>query len=454
MLNVHFIVLAILELALIHQCLFEPAQLAFPLFTAPSSISFLRRFAPRSGKRRRNSLVDSNDALFANLTESTNNLSNRQTTTTTTTTDVRNPFYEFYRLPPNDFLHSLLPVLQSPTIEILNHLNHHLSHPHSSLNNDLAGRLDNRLDRLDRLSHPTEYNHHQLINSNHLQSAHLHHQPILIHSPSRTVQRHYSFYHLHPHHSSSSHPTSHQSNRFSNHHLPIVNQSPFALLSKVQQLKHKLKQPKGHTPSSKLDYLNKLKSLKQFNKSKFSHLPVQLAKFDQQTTISPLNANGLTTISTSRTGYLQIGSTAHQNQFSLDTEGEDYLDNNNNLENNSNSLDQESTGYNQLSKLPNNDSSTLINNTGSGNQLTPTVTNLIKNDLEQLFKQLKPNFVNFNHHQTDTDDQLDLKSKYAYDLIGSNSTITNFDNQDINNQNVQVDFRERTAPDSMCFFVV
>jgi len=442
MLNVHFTVLAILELALIHQCLFEPAQLAFPLFTAPSSISFLRRFAPQIDKSNRRR-VDSSYELLNNLNQSSVvKLRNAKS--------IRNPFVEFYKLPPNDFLHNVLqPVLQSPTIEILNHLNHHLAHRTSS--NDLNTR---RLDHRTNYNH--DYNNHQLINSNHQPTAHqshLHHQPILI-APST---RHY-YYHL-PHLTHLLH-TPHQlnnknnnNNRYSTHysHRSIVNQTPFSLLSKVQQLKHKLKQQK-----TKLDYnLSKLKSLKNTKQQPAQSTISSSGTFEQigLTTLATVPSSSL------RTGYLQIGSTAHQNQFSLDSEGDDYVENSSNdLEQISNDLVNYNHNYEHLAKTElqttdNNVKTTkidvLTNQTGNSNNadlLTQSkVTSLFKNDLEHLLKQIKPNFVNFNHHQTATADQLDLKSKYAYDLIGTN-TSTNFNNQDIN-QNVEVNFKERTAPD-------
>lgn len=464
MLNVYFTVLAILELALLHQCLPDRTQLAnFPLFTAPSSISLLRRFAPRfrstSIKRQRNSLVDKrNDhestSLFTNLTS------------------FHNPFYEFYlHQSQNDFITNLLPVLQTPTIDLLNH-HYHLNHLNHQFNNDLSNRLDNRLESrldnsLDNRLEPVKTSN-QLINSNQYNQNPQHsQQSILIHHPIQ--QHHYSFYHLHPHlvHHKQQHQNVHHPNlntqvlnRISNLNLPIVNQNqrPFSLLNKVQQLKQKLKQQKSKLRQSKLlDYqLKNIKSLSKLNHfNKLTHQNNLRTKFDQQTTISPLSEqkNSLTTIST-RTGYLEIGSTAHLNQFGLETEGEDdlqYLDTNNNLDN---SLDESNNKSNELSdKIENNK---IVNSKFEANNLNESSTNqtgnvinlivptsLIKNDLEQLLKQIKPNFVNYNH-------QLDLKSKYAYDLIGSNST-TNF-NQDIDRENVQIDFKERTAPDSMFYF--
>lgn len=506
--------LAILELALIHQCLFEPTQLASSWFSAPSSISFLRRFAPTrlsSIKRKINhNLVETSNKndLFKNLTQTTNQLERKSTGNiyTETLKNANNPIYEFYlpaasQLPQNDFIHNLLPVLQSPTIDLLNHLNSHLNHHHHSFNNDL-NRLDqlDQLDRLDQLDNRFEQrrsnNHQNEFNNNHLlhQNPSTHHQSILIHHRPTTIQRQYSFYHLKPHphlihHQISSsnyhsfyHPHhSHQIlNRLSTnrrYQQSIANQSPYTtLLSKVQQLKFKPSKNKfkNHLHQSKNDffYLSRLKNLNDqltaSNKKTDAHhhLPVQLTKLEKlnkldkltiTSTINPLNEPTISTTihstSSSGTGYLQIGSTAHLNQFSFDTEGEDYPDNN--LDDEINKANQLNSSFYKIdspSLLSSSSSLSTINSTGNElitNLLTPSSTSLLKNDLENFLKQIKPNFVNFNNHQTSQDDL--QSSKYAYDLIGSNSTVTNLNNQNFH-QNIQVDFKERTAPDSTLLF--
>lgn len=283
-----------------------------------------------------------------------------------------------------------------------------------------------------------------------------------------------------------------------------MNQRPFSLLNKVQQLKQRLKQQKGKLkPAKLLDYhkqnVKSLAKLSQLNKLN----PYRTSKskqFDAQqaTSADSFGENGFRTTtpaSTSkssliRTGYLEIGSTAHLSQFGLESEGgeddvqypDPHSDENslgsNNLDDHSNDhpdngLDNRLVDHKDSASRGNELSDKIVNNravsskfeeAGHPNDTSPLValsgnntgnvidflapTSLIRADLEQLLQQLKPSFVQqFNadlDHQPSH--QLDLKSKYAYDLIGSNSTSANF-SQDIN-QHVQFDFRERTAPDS------
>ena len=272
-----------------------------------------------------------------------------------------------------------------------------------------------------------------------------------------------------------------------------MNQRPFSLLNKVQQLKQLLKQQKSKLkPAKLLDYhkqnIKSLAKLSQLNKLN----PYRTSKqFDAQTADeNNSRATTATSPSKSRTGYLEIGSTAHLNQFGLESEGGDedvqYLDHSaeNSLEGNSldgqsnpdNGLDNRladhsASGGNELSdKIVNNrvvsskfeEATGHLNNTSpltalsTGNDTGNVIdflapTSLIRADLEHLLQQLKPALVQqFNANlEHPPSDQLDLRSKYAYDLIGSNSTSANF-SQDIN-QHVQFDFRERTAPDSKSY---
>lgn len=447
------------------------------------------------------------------------------------------PAYELYlhqsQLPQNDFIHALLPVLQTAPIELINpsHSHSHYHHPHfhndlngrlpASHNNRLDGRstsrqqLDNRLDRLDRLDsdqladgdRTNGYTDVQLVNANQLMNSDSQfnqnaHQPILIHHAAPI--QHYSFVHFHPHlvhrhppPSSPPHPLQtapHPSNlqvlnRISNLNIPIVNQRPFSLLNKVQQLKQRLKQQKSKfKPAKLLDYH---KSIKNFGKlsqlHKLSHYRTGKAKSDQPlTTVDPSGENGFRT--KSRTGYLEIGSTAHLNQFGLETEGgEDdvqYLDHSvennlddslngrgsdsnrhpdNGLDNKLNDKEPTSRGNELSDKIVNNravsskfdghlNGTTALSANDTGNVINfLTPTSFIHTDLEQLFQQIKPGFVQHFNANLDQQHHHQLDSKYAYDLIGSNSTSSNF-SQDIN-QNVQFDFKERTAPDSKSFYL-
>lgn len=510
MLNVHLFTILVFELALLFNVPAGSAQLtSYPLFSVPSSInsliheeksSLIRRFAPRLpsfafSKRRRTSLVNGllvdsehQSNLFKNLTRQSKNY---------------NPFLEFYTLNQplsladqtplqNEFVHTILPVPihnLPATIEILNH-HYHLNQFKKQFNNQLSSKSPKRIDRLDdhldnRLNNQLDnrLDNNQLINSNQLtnhqfinnnQNPH-HHQPILIHPIQSSYSPFYSSLHsqqphlIHQKQLQNLH-NSQLINRASlTNFKSIVNQTPsFNLLSKVQQLKQKFKQQKLKLRQAKLDFqLNQLNKLNTLKKKESHRLNDQIVT----TTYSPLiRENSLTTSSSlSRTGYLEIGSTAHLNQFGLEADENDlqYVDNNLDEQTPSaqETTNDESSKSEQLntSELSNkilnnkiisnkfNESSTNktgnVNNILTNQQLIPAVTSLIKNDLEQIFRQFKPaNLINFNQFSQQNLDQLDLKSKYAYDLIGTNATNQQF------NQNFQVDFKERTAPDSKFSF--